>query len=161
MVIGHLWSSSGCEKCERKHMTHTQAAMTTNSKPLGGALLMKIINKPFIKKCFLHYFFVRKQQINHCFLPPDREGKVSDWKGFPVSWCCVSDLSVRLETLMDCRALIVAHTHAKSLQGRPKCFPFSFTKAGQDSGFIIGIINAYRNALRGEYSWSSSASPHN
>lgn len=47
----------------------------------------------------------------------EREKWGSDWKGLPPSWCCVSGLSVRRETLMDCRAESASHTHAKSLQG--------------------------------------------
>jgi len=132
--------------------THTHACkhtrcMTTNSRS-RAAILMKMINK-LMKVVVTHarssffLLFFNPTQLVSTPLPPwrnnrsitpfchltEREKWGSDWKGSLASWCCVSGLSVRRETLMDCRD-VETHTHTESLQG-VETFPCCSSQGGR------------------------------
>lgn len=146
--MGHLWSSSGCDGCK-----HTLTRMHANThvawQPTAGPGLQYwwrwLINlwKWLSHMPDLPFFFFNPTQLVSTPWPPwrnnrsitpfchltEREKWGSDWKGSLASWCCVSGLSVRRETLMDCRG-VETHTHTESLQG-VETFPCCSSQGGR------------------------------
>lgn len=144
-----VWTHTCAHACK-----HTQAAWRPTAGPGLNYWWRWLIN---LWKWLSHMpdLFFNLTQLLPTPLPPqrnnrsitpfyhltEREKKGSDWKGFPASWCCVSGLSVRWETLMDCRGRkSIAHTHAKSLLGT-ETLPCCFSQEPLLCCCVLGFIN--------------------